>query len=70
MAEAKEAANQQLQELLADDGQSIPKHFKAVGFVNGLEYFRGIIDSKIVEYQEKAKEQREQAERLESAAQS
>jgi len=44
-------------EILADDGTNIPQHFKAIGFVNGLEKaIKEILDEKITYYQQKTKE--------------
>ncbi len=54
--EAQEMANRQLAEIMSDDGTNIPQHFKAVGFVNGLEQFKSILDEKIAHYQQKTKE--------------
>ena len=57
--EALETANLQLQEVLDDDGVNTNKHYKAIGFVNGLQKFNDILTEQIALYGEKAKVERE-----------
>jgi len=45
---------------MEDDGTNIPQHFKAIGFVNGLEYFTRILQAKLTEYKEKAEKDNEE----------
>ena len=53
-------AQRQLVEVMEDDGTNIPQHFKAIGFVNGLEYFTRILQAKLTEYKEKAEKDNEE----------
>jgi len=59
--EAMELAQQQLREVMEDSGENIPVHFKAIGFVNGLQRFADILNEQITLYNEKARAQREEA---------
>ena len=54
--EAREVAQRQLAEIMQDEGTNIPAHFKAIGFVNGLEHFKNILQEKLEYYKKKAEE--------------
>lgn len=56
---AKQEAESLASEVFSDDGKNVNLHYKQVGYVNGLDFFQNIIKDKIIEYQEKAKQQRE-----------
>ncbi len=61
-------AHRQLQEVLEDDGTNVPRHFKAIGFVNGLEMYQQILAEQIELYKQKAEAER--AEKISIPAES
>lgn len=57
MEEARQLAERQLAEVMQDDGNNIPQHFKAIGVVNGLEQFKNILMEKLEYYNQKVQEE-------------